>query len=405
MKINFKLKAFPQISETFVVSNLVYAKQKGFKVGIYVDKYLGLENSSQADLLVKYKIKGDLILPINLPLKKKDRISLFLKMVSSFRVLKFFNKYLFTNGIRWGILLSLYQYRKLKKDEIVHAHFNNKIEPMVYLHRIGYLNQRMIVTFHGYDAFLETPKSFIKKYGEFYKKNVSAVTVNSNYLKKQVIRLGVNSEKIHVIPIGIDTKFFNGYSKTLKFKKTRLITVGRIEQLKGHAYALKAIHNLVNSGYAIEYIIIGKGNQLDNIKDEIKSLKLENIVSVVGKTSQREVLEYLKGSDIFLMPSTYDNITKRKEAFGLVSIEAQAMGLPVIGFDSGGFPETIIEGKTGYAVEDRNVLKMANKIKCLIDNPLKYSTMSKAAIKHSKNFDHGYTTQKYLDLYKKVEIS
>lgn len=401
--ISFKLKLFPQISETFIVSNLIYAKQKGFKIKIYVDKYLGLENSSQVELLKKFNIQDDLISPHNLPSTKIRRLFLFFKMLTSFKVLKFFNTYLSSNGIKWDVLLSLYQYRYLIKNEIVHAHFNNKIEPMIYLHIIGYLNQKMIITFHGYDAFLESQKSFKNKYGKFYKKNVFAVTVNSNYLKNQVIKLGVDPEKIFTIPIGIDTKAFVGLPKKLKSKNIKIITVGRIEQLKGHIYALKAIRFLLDAGYSLQYIIIGNGSYLGEIKKEIELLRLTNFVHLVGDINQQGVIKYLNDSDIFLMPSTYGNETKRREAFGVVSIEAQAMGLPVIGFNSGGFPETIINGETGFAVDDRSVIQLADKIKYLLENPQEYLSMSKAATKYSQNFDHKYTTQKYLDLYEKIQ--
>ena len=61
MSIQFKIKGFPKISETFVVNSIVYAKRKGYKINVYVDKYLGLENSSQADLLKKYNIENDIV--------------------------------------------------------------------------------------------------------------------------------------------------------------------------------------------------------------------------------------------------------------------------------------------------------------------------------------------------------
>ena len=91
----------------------------------------------------------------------------------------------------------------------------------------------------------------------------------------------------------------------------------------------------------------------------------------------------------------------RRETFGLVSVEAQAMGIPVVGFNSGGFPETLLEGKTGFAVEDRNVEQLVTKIEYLLGHPSIYSDMSKAAIKHAQKFAHDKTTQQYLDLYQK----
>ena len=96
-----------------------------------------------------------------------------------------------------------------------------------------------------------------------------------------------------------------------------------------------------------------------------------------------------------------DNKTKRKEAFGITSIEAQAMGLPVIGFNSGGFVDTIKEGITGFAVEDRNVSSMVKRIEGLIKNKETYKKMSLNCIRHAKKFDIKYTMQKFIELYEK----
>ena len=83
-----------------------------------------------------------------------------------------------------------------------------------------------------------------------------------------------------------------------------------------------------------------------------------------------------------------------------MSIEAQAMGLPVIGFNSGGFPETILDGKSGFVIEDRSDIIMSLKLIHLIEHKLEYAAMSKSAIEYSLNFDYQFTTMKYLELYK-----
>jgi colanic acid/amylovoran biosynthesis glycosyltransferase len=135
------------------------------------------------------------------------------------------------------------------------------------------------------------------------------------------------------------------------------------------------------------------------LKAEVERLNLSDNVYFLGSQSQSEVIETMKGVDLFIMPSTYDDKSGRREAFGLVSLEAQASGLPVIGFNSGGFPDTIIEGETGFAVKDRDVDALASKVEYFIKNPEIYAEMSKKAIEHAASFDHQFTTQKYLDLY------
>lgn len=404
MTIYFKLKAFPQISETFIVSNLVYAKQKGFDIKIHTDKYLGLKNSSQASLLKENNIEDDVVKAFRFSPNKIVKLLQVFKMLLDFRVLTHvYPYYKLKRKKNLSPLAELYQYRKLKSS-VVHVHFNNALAPLINLKKIGFVNPKCIVTYHGYDAFLHDKKDFQKIYGDFYHQNVVAVTTNSEYLKKQVISLGIQPAKIKVIPIGVDFKKFKGQAKVLnKTKQIQLITVGRLVQLKGQIYVIRAISELVKQGYHISYSIIGDGHYEKVLKAEVSKLNLQECVNFEGSKSQDEIISYMQAADIFIMSSTYDDLTKRREAFGLVSVEAQAMGLPVIGFNSGGFPDTIIEGQTGFAVEDRSHLAIAEKIKVLSENKELYHQMSLAAIENASTFDFKHTTQKYLDLYKEFD--
>jgi colanic acid/amylovoran biosynthesis glycosyltransferase len=402
--IFFKLNSFPQVSETFIVTNLIYAKQNGFKLKILVDRYLGLENSSQKELLQQYDINKDIVASPSL--NKSSYINFFqvIKMLSHWKVSAYTWKYYkLKRKKNLTPLTTLYQYRNLN-NSCTHVHFNTALKPLVELSRIGFINPKCIVTFHGYDAFIETKESFQHKYGEFYVKHVVAVTVNSAYLKQKVIKLGIAPSKITIIPIGIDFSRFQGLPKSLSQSKSiRLLTVGRLVQLKGQLYGIQALKLLLDKGYNVNYDIVGAGNYESILKAEVERLNLSDNVYFLGSQSQSEVIETMKGVDLFIMPSTYDDLSNRREAFGLVSLEAQAIGLPVVGFVSGGFPDTIIEGKTGYAVEDRNENALAEKIEFLLEHPEVFETMSKAAIENAKTFDLKFTTQKYLDLYEKYQ--
>jgi colanic acid/amylovoran biosynthesis glycosyltransferase len=119
---------------------------------------------------------------------------------------------------------------------------------------------------------------------------------------------------------------------------------------------------------------------------------------------QKEIIKMLRISDLFLMTSTFEDSTGRREAFGLVSIEAQSMGLPVVGFKSGGFQETILEGITGFSVDDRKYNEMAKKVEFFIKNKKKYSDASAQAIIHAKKFDLKFTMKYFLDLYKRFNF-
>ena len=119
-----------------------------------------------------------------------------------------------------------------------------------------------------------------------------------------------------------------------------------------------------------------------------------------GFKNQIEIKQLLSENHLFLMTSSVDEFNRR-EAFGIVSLEAQSMGLPVVGFKSGGFPETLVEGKTGFTVEDNNCFEMSIIIQRLIEDSELLSKVGKMAIKNVKqNFDLSYTNKLFINLYK-----
>ena len=97
-----------------------------------------------------------------------------------------------------------------------------------------------------------------------------------------------------------------------------------------------------------------------------------------GQASQNEIKNLLDKSHLFLMTSIADT-TGRQETQGVVTAEAQAMGLPVVAFKSGGVPFTVLENKTGLLVAEKDTQAMAHAITTIIENPERYKQMSKAA--------------------------
>ena len=169
--------------------------------------------------------------------------------------------------------------------------------------------------------------------------------------------------------------------------------------LKGYDLGIKIVKKLINKGYNVLYTIVGDGIEFDNLKKQLKENNIENAVELVGSKDQLEIKKLLSKNHLFLMSSTKDE-SGRSEAFGVVSLEAQAMGLPVIGFDAGGFPDTIIDGVTGFLVEDKNIQEMVSTIEKLILDQNLLVKMSRQAINNAiANFNVHKTTGQYFKLY------
>jgi glycosyltransferase involved in cell wall biosynthesis len=164
---------------------------------------------------------------------------------------------------------------------------------------------------------------FLKK----YKKIIAVSSATANSLKSVFPEI---KEKISSIPNGIDTKRFEiKESKEELRKKLNLpngilgICVGRLTHFKNQKFLIKVAKEIKRDDFYI--LIVGDGDEYENLKREIEKEKLDNRVKLLGFIPSDEIPYYLKASDIFLYPSL-------KEGFGIVVLEAMAAGLPVVIF-------------------------------------------------------------------------
>ncbi|WP_418263879.1 glycosyltransferase family 4 protein [Flavobacterium faecale] len=398
--IVFKTHSFPNVSETFIVSNIIETIKKGHIIKIIVDTINSKTNTSQQELVQNYKLMDKVSVMIHPDLKKERNIKALFLLCNPVLCYYFIRYSLYKKKKSLDYIFTLNYYLKYRKAKAFHVHFASAIEPLFELKKIGFLKSKIVVTFHGFDAhFLPTSERLDVLKNDFHN-YVECVTVNSLYLKKKLLAKGFTNEKIKIIPIGIDTSFFDANGDNKKESNFfKVITVGRLTELKGQSYGINAIKLLIDKGYKIDYTLVGTGDELESLKKLVVKLNLEKFIHFYGIGSQLEIKKLLSENQLFLMTSTNDKF-ERSEAFGVVSLEAQAMGLPIIGFKSGGFVETIIEGETGITVNNRDYHEMANQIEFLMNNVEKRLYMGSIARQHIKEkYDISMLTTKYLDLY------
>jgi D-inositol-3-phosphate glycosyltransferase len=180
-----------------------------------------------------------------------------------------------------------------------------------------------------------------------------------------------SSEKIAVIPCGVNLDLFNLYDKkaakrSLSLNNNKVILfVGRMEPLKGIEKLLTAISYLKDLP-KLKLVIIG-GDDKDNLelfrlKDMVNKLHIDNSVLFLGAISQEKLPLFYNAADICVVPSYY-------ESFCLVILESLASGTPVVSTNVGIAEDIIQEGKNGYLIEDNEPYRIANVIEqLLIDN-------------------------------------
>jgi glycosyltransferase involved in cell wall biosynthesis len=230
-------------------------------------------------------------------------------------------------------------------------------------------------------------------------RKLSAWVSPSQVLAKQVTRQTyMPVERIYIIPLGIETEIFakHSISKAEACRKLSLPenvfiagTVGRLDPSKGQDVLIKALDLLKKKNIEIHALFVGKETYGDSRKYPEYLKELSAQLGVQAQIHFREftsepVLAFA-ALDVFVMSS-------HAEAFGMVTVEAMASGLPVIGTDAGGTPEILEEGKVGLLFPPDDHEKLADALeKVYKDSQLRNAlglTARQSAIQK-----YGYQTQ------------
>jgi glycosyltransferase involved in cell wall biosynthesis len=115
-------------------------------------------------------------------------------------------------------------------------------------------------------------------------------------------------------------------------------------------------------------VIIGDGPLRRRLQSLVDALNLQRNVQFQGALSHAQVMRWIRRAAMVVVPSVKTS-TGRVEGLGMVHLEAAATGVPAIGSRSGGIPEGIVDGETGYLVPERQTHTLADRIGYLLDHP------------------------------------
>ncbi|MEK7570469.1 MAG: glycosyltransferase, partial [Patescibacteria group bacterium] len=247
---------------------------------------------------------------------------------------------------------------------------------------------KVVVITHGMDVLSYDTAGGVRR--RMLRKNLpqaDLVIANSNFTNTHLQRLGVAESRRVIITPGADlpeTVVSKAEARTtLKLPQDAqlLLSVGRLVQRKGHVLAIDAFASLTEKYPNLHYLIVGRGAEEGNIRARIAKHHLEQRIHVVNNLEDTS-LAYA-AADLFVFPS-FEGKHGDVEGFGLVSVEAQAHGLPVLASNTGGIPETINPGITGELVEPGEADEIAKAIEPFLKDPLRLQRYSDRARKFAK---------------------
>lgn len=202
------------------------------------------------------------------------------------------------------------------------------------------------------------------------------IVANSCFTRELVCRGGIDPARVQVIHPGTDpVRFFPVApdpvlldSLGLKGRKV-ILTVGRLTWRKGQDTVIKALPTIAQAVPNVVYLVAGRGPYESGLKDMARTLNVENQVRFLGEVDPEALPSLYHCCDLFIMPNRVSSRTQDLEGFGIVFLEANACGKPVIGGNSGGVPDAIENGKSGLLVDGTSVEQVSAAVIRMLREP------------------------------------
>ncbi|MEA3492542.1 MAG: glycosyltransferase family 4 protein [Campylobacterota bacterium] len=244
-----------------------------------------------------------------------------------------------------------------------------------------------VVHVHAYDITSELNDPEYKKEIQKVFCSASSIIAPSEYIKKLLILEGCPSEKVHVVRLGIDTDSIIPMSwEERLINVPSIVFLGRLVEKKSPIALIYAFEIVKKKIPDAKLTIIGQGNLQQEIEECIHSLGLEDSVTLTGALSRDESFPIMNQHWIYVQHSI-TTLNGDREGAPVSISEASAHALPVVSTIHSGIPEQVIDGKTGFLVQECDYEEMGERIIDLIENPELTEKMGKAGREHIKELN------------------
>jgi phosphatidylinositol alpha-mannosyltransferase len=286
----------------------------------------------------------------------------------------------------------------LKKEKFDIVHLHEPLMPMLCTTVLRMSRTANVGTFHAFDG---KGYNIAKPFGTIlFKRWFSKLDGHVAVSKpaKQFVSKHFPAD-YNIIPNGIDTQHFSpnvAPIDELCDGKLNILFVGRLEKRKGADYLLKAYqrvkHDIPNS----RLIIVGPGTKLrDKYEKQVKKRDLKDVI-FAGYTSHEELPRYYKTADVFCAPAT------GWESFGIVLLEAMAVGKPIVASDIDGYASILTHGAEGLLVPPKDDKSLAQALISLLNDEKLRQEMGAKGILKAKEHDWENVARRVEGLYRET---
>ena len=286
----------------------------------------------------------------------------------------------------------------LNSFDVIHAHY--WLSGLVAKEISNELNIPFIFTSHSLGIFLDGYNKERVDCEKIVMTSTNLVTASSIFETMLIAdTYKIDENKIKKITPGVDRKIF---IPDLSVEKENIIlSIGRIQEQKGQLQTIEFLNNFKKIQNDFKCYFVGgpsgkHGNEyLHELKQSIKDFNLQKHVEFLGDLPQTEIIELFKKAKLLIHTSKF-------ETFGLVAIEANTMGVPVLTTNNGSLMEIIENNKNGYLSENLIDSNVNNFVNNLFNNVTKYEETHLSCIEKSKKYDWMKTANELESLYQQL---
>lgn len=298
------------------------------------------------------------------------------EVIDGIKVIRVGNRYLFDK-----------QFKSFYKKKLANIDFDLVVDYMtkIPLNTPAYVKKPLVgalMHIHGKSMFTELPFP-LSLYVYLKEKRIpvnyknTPIYVISPSTKKDLVNIGYDEKKVEFLYSGIDQDLFD--IKITKSEFPSLLYIGRLKKYKNLEAIIDAMPIVINALPNVTLQIAGCGDHEETLKKYVEDKKLNDKIIFHGRVSEEKKVELMGKAWLFVIMSLM-------EGWGIVVIEANAAGTPVIGSDVPGLRDSIVNNKTGILSPLNDNKKLAENIISLINDPDKLQKMSIEAKKWSDNF-------------------
>lgn len=269
----------------------------------------------------------------------------------------------------WGSAPALAKQLEALNPILLHAHHGpNGLRVLPLASR---LKLPLITTFHGSDITI-TDLRYQKTYlgYRYYMANRGRLKASSatflavsKFVRRKLLEQGFPADRILLAYTGVDTMKFKPASTE---DHPIVLFVGRLVEEKGAEFVIRAASEVQRQLPDVELVVIGDGY----LRTELETLARQSLRRhrFLGVRTPGEVRDWMNRASLLCMPSV-TMPSGEAEGFGMVCAEAQAVGKPVVAFNSGAIPEIIRHERTGLLAAERDWRSLAQHLATLLKNP------------------------------------